>query len=88
MVRHHHETFDGSGYPDRLKGEHIPLGARILAVADSFDTLVSERSYKRQRTYGDAVVELYRCSGKQFDPRLIESLLQASDGLKALKNQG
>jgi diguanylate cyclase (GGDEF)-like protein len=88
MVRHHHETFDGSGYPDRLKGEQIPLGARILAVADSFDTLVSERSYKSKRTYGDAVVELYRCSGKQFDPRLVESLLQASEDLKPLKNQG
>ncbi len=85
MVRHHHEFFDGSGYPDRLKGEGIPLGARILAVADAFDTIVSDRAYKRGRSYDDAIAELQRCRGTQFDPHLVESLLRANGGPNSLK---
>jgi len=85
MVRHHHETFDGNGYPDGLKGESIPLGARILAVADSFDTIISDRSYKRGRTYNDAIVELHRCCGTQFDPHLVDSLLRANGDPNSLK---
>jgi hypothetical protein len=84
MVRHHHETFDGTGYPDRLKGEGIPLGARILAVADSFDTIVSDRAYRMGHTYKDAILELHRCSGTQFDPQLVDSLLRSNGGLKSL----
>jgi len=87
MVRHHHETFDGNGYPDRLKGEGIPLGARILAVADSFDTIVSDRSYKRGRTYNDAIIELHRCCGTQFDPQLVDFLLRANSDPKSQKNK-
>ena len=87
MVRHHHESFDGSGYPDRLKGESIPLGARILAIADSFDTIVSDRAYKRGRSYNDAIVELHRCSGTQFDPHLVESLLRTNVDSKSLRNK-
>jgi diguanylate cyclase (GGDEF)-like protein/putative nucleotidyltransferase with HDIG domain len=85
MVRHHHETFDGTGYPDRLKGESIPLGARILALADSFDTIVSDRSYKMGHTYQDAIFELHRCCGTQFDPQLVDSLLRGGDDLQSLK---
>jgi diguanylate cyclase (GGDEF)-like protein/putative nucleotidyltransferase with HDIG domain len=85
MVRHHHEAFDGNGYPDRLKGEGIPLGARILALADSFDTIVSDRAYKRGRTYNDAIVELHRCCGTQFDPHLVDSFLRANGDPKSLK---
>ena len=85
MVRHHHEFFDGSGYPDRLKGEGIPLGARILAVADAFDTIVSDRAYKRGLSYDDAIAELQRCRGTQFDPNLVESLLRANGGPNSLK---
>ena len=84
MVRHHHEAFDGNGYPDRLKGECIPLGARILAVADAFDTMVSDRAYKTGHTYKDAVFELHRCCGTQFDPQLVDSLLRAGGDLKSL----
>ena len=76
-VRHHHERFDGRGYPDRLKGEEIPLGARILAVADSFNAMVSARGYKKARTHDDALAELEYCRGTQFDPKLVEAFMQA-----------
>jgi diguanylate cyclase (GGDEF)-like protein len=87
MVRHHHETFDGTGYPDGLKGEAIPIGARILAVADSFDTIVSDRSYRRGRSYNDAIVELHRCCGTQFDPQLVDSFLRAHGDAKSTKTR-
>ncbi len=77
MVRHHHEMVDGTGYPDRLKGEKIPLGARILTVADCFDTMVSERAYKRGRTLEEAIEELYRCSGTQFDPEIVRAFVRS-----------
>jgi diguanylate cyclase (GGDEF)-like protein/putative nucleotidyltransferase with HDIG domain len=62
MVLHHHEYFDGSGYPDALAGEQIPLGARIIAVADAFDTITSDRTYKKARAAEDALNELVRCA--------------------------
>jgi hypothetical protein len=77
MVRHHHEMFDGRGYPDKLQGDQILLGARILAVADCFDTMVSDRAYKPARSYEEAFAELRRCSGTQFDPRLVEAFLES-----------
>ncbi len=77
MVRHHHEMFDGGGYPDRLKGRDIPLGARILTVADCFDTMVSQRAYKQARTLDEAIAELLRCNGMQFDPDLVRAFLQS-----------
>ncbi|HEX9205934.1 MAG TPA: HD domain-containing phosphohydrolase [Candidatus Deferrimicrobiaceae bacterium] len=75
IVRHHHEQFDGSGYPDRLRGEEIPLAARVIAVADSFDAMTSERPYRPPRSREDAVAELRRCSGTQFDPSCVEVFL-------------
>jgi hypothetical protein len=75
IVRHHHEQFDGSGYPDRLRGEEIPLAARVIAVADSFDAMTSERPYRPPRSRDDAVAELRRCSGTQFDPSCVEVFL-------------
>jgi diguanylate cyclase (GGDEF)-like protein/putative nucleotidyltransferase with HDIG domain len=77
MVRHHHEWMNGSGYPDRLKGEDIPLGARILTVADAFDSMVSERAYQKGRTAREAVEELRRCCGTQFDEELVEAFVQS-----------
>jgi HD-GYP domain-containing protein (c-di-GMP phosphodiesterase class II) len=74
MVRNHHEMFDGTGYPDGLKGDKIPLGARIVAVADGFDTMVSERAYKPGRSFDEAIAELRRCSGTQFDTSVVEAL--------------
>jgi len=76
MVRHHHEFFDGSGYPDRLAGKNIPLGARIVAIADAFDTILSERSYKKARSLEDGLKEIERCSGAQFDPELVQAFLK------------
>jgi HD-GYP domain-containing protein (c-di-GMP phosphodiesterase class II) len=72
IVRHHHERYDGEGYPDRLKGEEIPLAARILSVADSFDAMISDRAYKTPRTKLQAINELLACKGAQFDPECVE----------------
>jgi HD-GYP domain-containing protein (c-di-GMP phosphodiesterase class II) len=77
MVLHHHEFFDGSGYPEALTGEKIPLGARIITIADSYDTITSDRSYKKGRTADQALSELERCAGTQFDPRLIAAFVRA-----------
>lgn len=75
IVRHHHEKFDGSGYPDRLKGEEIPLAARMITVADSFDAMISERPYRPSKNREDAMEELIHCSGTQFDPTCVEVFL-------------
>ena len=75
IVRHHHERYDGSGYPDGLAGDRIPLGARIVAVAECFEDMVSDLPYKRARTFEDALDELRRCSGTQFDPKVVMTFL-------------
>jgi len=74
IVRHHHERYDGQGYPDHLIGEEIPLGARIVAVAESFHCMVRGSSYKSARTIAEAVAELHTCSGSQLDPRVVAAL--------------
>jgi diguanylate cyclase (GGDEF)-like protein/putative nucleotidyltransferase with HDIG domain len=71
MVRHHHEFYDGTGYPLRLEGEQIPHGARVIAIADAYDTITSERTYKKARTPEDAFAELERCAANQFDPQIV-----------------
>jgi len=71
MVGHHHEFYDGSGYPEGLSGSQIPLGARIIAIADAYDTITSERTYKKARTPEEAFQELDRCGNAQFDPELV-----------------
>jgi GAF domain-containing protein len=78
LVRHFREHFDGSGYPDRLKGEQIPLGARILAVADAFQAMTEKRPYHDPRSPEEAVAELSRQAGKQFDPVVVDSFIQAA----------
>ncbi len=77
MVAHHHEFYDGSGYPDGLAGDHIPLGARIIAIADAYDTITSDRTYKKARSAEDALAELERCAGTQFDPELVRAFVSA-----------
>jgi diguanylate cyclase (GGDEF)-like protein/putative nucleotidyltransferase with HDIG domain len=71
MVLHHHEFFDGSGYPNALSGDKIPLGARIIAVADAYDTITSDRTYKKARVPADALAELERCANAQFDGNIV-----------------
>jgi len=85
-IRHHHERFDGSGYPDGKKGEDIPIMARILAVADSFDAMKADRPYRKGRSMGDIMSEFDRCSGSQFDPHIVhafkKSLKKRDDRVK------
>jgi two-component system cell cycle response regulator len=73
LVRSSHERFDGGGYPDGLAGDEIPLGARIIAVCDAFDAMTSERSYQGARSAAEAIAELERCAGAQFDPDVVRA---------------
>ena len=73
-VLHHHERWDGAGYPNRLAGDQIPLGARIIFVADAYDAMTSERAYHEALSQGDALAELERCAGAQFDPAVVSAL--------------
>src|SRR5439155_17630430 len=70
-VLHHHERRDGDGYPDRLAGPQIPLGARILLVADAYDAMTTDRVYRGRLTHDRAMTELERCAGTQFDPDVV-----------------
>ena len=76
VIRHHHEFFDGTGHPDGLKGEEIPLLARIVSVADSFDAMTTDRPYRKAFSIEEAILELRRCAGTQFDPILVESFIE------------
>jgi hypothetical protein len=77
LVRASHERFDGNGYPDGLAGEEIPLGARIIAVCDAFHAMTSARPYSRARRIDDALAELLRCAGTQFDPAVVPAFRAA-----------
>jgi HD-GYP domain-containing protein (c-di-GMP phosphodiesterase class II) len=81
VVLQHHENWDGTGYPLGLRGEEIDLNARILAVADAFDAMVSDRVYRPARSYEAAVEELDRCAGMQFDPLVVEAFHRVPRGL-------
>ncbi len=74
-IHHHHERYDGTGYPDGLAGDHIPLGARIIAIADAYDSMTSDRPYRKPLSNGEAKNELLTNSGKQFDPQLVSIFL-------------
>jgi two-component system cell cycle response regulator len=73
LVRSSHERWDGGGYPDGLRGDEIPLGARVVAVCDAFDAMTTERPYRESVTEADAIAELRRCAGTQFDPMVVEA---------------
>jgi len=75
IVLTHHERYDGSGYPQGLRGEEIPLGARIVAVAEAFDVMVWDQPYRSARTFEEALAELRSCSGTQFDPKVVTAFL-------------
>lgn len=79
IVRHHHEAFDGSGYPDALAGAAIPLEARILAVADAYESMTSRSPHRKGLAASTARLELQRCAGGQFDPRVVEAFLRVLD---------
>jgi diguanylate cyclase (GGDEF)-like protein len=72
LILYHHERYDGNGYPTKRKGKDIPYLARILTVVDSFDAMTSNRPYNTRKTYDEAVLELKKCSGTQFDPKIVE----------------
>lgn len=73
MIRHHHERWDGTGYPDGLSGEDIPLGARVIGVAEAFDVLVSGSPWRRSVSPSEALDELRRVAGQQFDPKVVKA---------------
>ena len=74
-IQHHHEHYDGTGYPDGLEGEQIPLGARVIAISDAYDGMTSARPYRKPLSDTEAKDELAMCSGKQFDPQLVSVFL-------------
>jgi HD-GYP domain-containing protein (c-di-GMP phosphodiesterase class II) len=76
IVRQHHERYDGAGYPRGLAKDAIALGARIFAVADTFDAMTSERPYRGISTYQDVCAEIARCAGTQFDPLVVEAFMR------------
>jgi putative nucleotidyltransferase with HDIG domain len=77
IIRSHHEWYDGNGYPFGLKGDQIPLSARILTVVDSFSAMIDNRIYRKGRSVDEAIIELKRCSGKQFDPAVVDAFLES-----------
>jgi HD-GYP domain-containing protein (c-di-GMP phosphodiesterase class II) len=80
IVLHHHEWFDGTGYPHGLSGEEIPIGSRIVAIADAYEAMISDRPYKQAMSHAEAVVELRGQRGTQFDPELVDVFLSLVGG--------
>jgi putative nucleotidyltransferase with HDIG domain len=76
VVLHHHERFDGNGYPQSMKGNDIPLTARIFSIVDSFDAMTNNRPYRKKMSQADALAEIKRCSGTQFDPAIVEIFIE------------
>lgn len=89
IIEYHHEKYDGTGYPNRLKGEEIPLLARIIAVADSFDAMTSKRSYSDSMPIDTVIAEIERCKGTQFDPKIVDVFIDIlnneSDRIKQIQ---
>ena len=87
MAHYHHEKWNGQGYPCGLKGEEIPLSARIMAVADVFDALVAKRVYKPAMPFEKAFSIIKESSGEHFDPVIVEAFLNAEDKIRAVTEQ-
>lgn len=88
LILKHHERWDGRGYPLGLKGEEIPIECRILAIADAFDAMTSDRPHRKARTVEEALQEIRRCTGTQFDPELVEAFLRIVEGNGRLVETG
>ena len=88
IVELHHERPDGQGYPHRLRGEEIPLLARIVHVADAFDAMTSARAYRPARTAAEALRELWRCAGTQFDAEVVRALASALPAIEVAPPEG
>lgn len=84
-VKHHHERWDGRGYPDHLEGENIPLSARIIAIADTYDAMTSTRSYRKALDHNIAINEIEKCAGGQFDPELAKKFVEIEAIISAAK---
>lgn len=84
IVLCHEERYDGSGYPKGLKGEAIPLGARLFAVIDTLDAITSDRPYRKAQSFDTAKAEIIKLSGHQFDPRAVEAFLSEEDDLRGM----
>ena len=84
VVRHHHERWDGGGYPDGIKKTEIPLGARVFAVADALDAITSDRPYRRARSWEEAAAEIVREAGRQFDPKVVKAFKERSSRLRRI----
>ena len=82
LVRHHHENWDGTGYPDRLRGADIPTGARILAIVDCYDALTSDRPYRRALSHGAAVAMIHERRGTMYDPEMTDAFLRIVQRLR------
>jgi len=76
IIRHHHDHYNGTGFEQTIRGEKIPLGARIIAVADSYDAMTSNRPYRKVMSVSEALAELERCNGSQFDPSVVRAFLK------------
>ena len=76
IIRHHHETYAGTGYPDGLEGDSIPQGSRIIMIADAYDAMTSDRPYRKALTHEQAIEELERFSGYQFDPIIVRVVVK------------
>lgn len=85
VALYHHEKYDGSGYPEGLRGKHIPVGARILALADAYDAIVSERPYKAALPHEEAVKRIMQDSGTHFDPEIVEAFLRISEEFRKVR---
>lgn len=85
-IRHHHEQYDGAGYPDNLAGEQIPLLARIIAVADAYDSMAFARPYRRPMSRENIIAQFYRSSGTQYDPKIVDALFRVISQLPAQMN--
>ncbi|NDV24675.1 HD-GYP domain-containing protein [Desulfovibrio sp. JC022] len=88
IILHHHERYDGGGYPHGLKGEQIPFGALIIAVADTLSAMASNRPYRQAIEFGQIVEEIKSCSGSQFDPVVVDAFLEITDSIEQYFTQG